>query len=77
MLVLGALISLITCAATSAMATNGEVDIGGPYYLMSRTLGPEFGGAIGLLFYIASSFAVARPEQNPRPALCGGALLTP
>lgn len=51
--------TMLTAISMSAIATNGVVPAGGSYFMISRNLGPEFGGAVGLLFYLGTSFAVS------------------
>jgi amino acid transporter len=52
-------ISVLTSISISAIATNIKVKGGGDYYLISRTLGPEFGGAIGMVLFLAQSVSIA------------------
>ena len=52
-------ISVLTSISLSAVATNLKVRGGGDYYLISRTLGLEFGGSIGLVLFLAQSVSIA------------------
>lgn len=56
MLAAAYLINLVTTMSISAVASNGTVRGGGAYYLISRSLGPEFGGSIGIVFYMGFVF---------------------
>lgn len=56
LLVISYLINILTTLSVSAIATNGTVRGGGAYYMISRSLGPEFGGAIGIIFCAGQTF---------------------
>jgi len=53
------IISVLTSFSLSAIATNLKIKGGGDYYVISRTLGIEFGGAIGIVLYLAQSVSIA------------------
>ena len=46
------LIAYLTITSFSALVTNGKMRGGGAYYMISRSLGPAFGGSSGLLFWL-------------------------
>jgi amino acid transporter len=51
-------ISVLTALSVSAISTNLRVKGGGDYYLISRTLGLSFGGAIGVVIFLAQAVSI-------------------
>lgn len=56
---LSTIITLLTALSACAIATDREVRVGGAYYMISRSLGIETGGAVGIPLYFAQAFSVA------------------
>jgi len=52
-------ITFLTALSVSSIATNQRVRGGGAYYMISRALGFEAGGAIGIPLFIALALSVA------------------
>lgn len=51
-------ITLVTALSLSAVATNMRVGVGGAYYIISRSLGIEIGGALGLPLFLSQVLSV-------------------
>lgn len=58
-IIISHLISLSTGLSLSAIATSMDVNAGGNYYMISRTLGLEVGGSIGIPLYLSQALSVA------------------
>ncbi len=51
-------ITLITALSASAIATNMRIGVGGEYYMVSRSLGLELGGAIGIPLFLCRTLSL-------------------
>jgi amino acid transporter len=51
-------ITFVTALSASAIATNMTVGVGGEYYMISRSLGLELGGAIGIPLFLCRTLSI-------------------
>lgn len=51
-------ITLITAFSFSSVATNSRVGVGGAYFIISRSMGLEVGGAVGLPLFLSQTVSV-------------------
>jgi len=58
-LVLANVITFLTSLSLAAISTNTTVGAGGAYFLISRSLGLEIGGGLGVPLYFAQTISVA------------------
>ncbi|MGI9038978.1 MAG: Na-K-Cl cotransporter, partial [Gemmatimonadota bacterium] len=52
-------ITLLTSLSIAAIATDQRVRVGGAYYMISRSMGIETGGAVGIPLFFAQALSVA------------------
>ncbi|MFZ6053358.1 APC family permease [Halocola ammonii] len=56
---LSTLITFFTALSIASIATDQRVRAGGAYYMISRSMGIETGGAVGIPLYLAQALSVA------------------
>ena len=61
LIIIGAahVISVTTGLSISSIATDKKVGAGGPYYIVSRSLGLPIGGTLGLALFVGLSFSIS------------------
>ena len=52
-------ITFLTSLSIASIATDQQVKIGGAYYMISRSMGIETGGAVGIPLFLAQALSVA------------------
>ena len=58
-ILLANVVTFITALSLSAVSTNMRVKAGGAYYIISRSLGIEWGGCIGIPFAVSQTLSIA------------------
>lgn len=64
-------ITFLTGVSISELATNMRIGGGGAYYIISRSLGAEAGGAIGLPLFLAQALGIAFYIAGFAESICG------
>jgi len=63
-------ITFLTALSIASIATDMKVKAGGAYYMISRSLGIETGGAVGIPLYIAQALSIALYTIGFAESLC-------